>query len=144
MRGSDFIFDSVQLMCYKCHKVNFKRRGLYIDSPDWIKIKKATINSNNDDDKCFQYTATVVALNYEEIKCSLERASNIKPFLNKHNWEGINYQSKLDAWKRFKKNNPTIAPNVLYIKEKGILPVYISNHNFEKQIILLIISNKGK
>ena len=25
MRGSDFIFDSVQLMHYICHKVNFKR-----------------------------------------------------------------------------------------------------------------------
>ena len=25
MRGSDFIFDSVQLMYYKCHKVSFKR-----------------------------------------------------------------------------------------------------------------------
>ena len=36
MGGSDFIFDSVQLMYYKCHKVNFKRGGSYIDSPDWI------------------------------------------------------------------------------------------------------------
>ena len=34
MRGSDFIFDSVQLMYYKCHKVNFRRGGSYIDSPD--------------------------------------------------------------------------------------------------------------
>ena len=34
MRESDFIFDSVQRMYYKCHKVNFKRDGLYIDSPD--------------------------------------------------------------------------------------------------------------
>ena len=25
MRGSDFIFGSVQLMYYKCHQVNFKR-----------------------------------------------------------------------------------------------------------------------
>ena len=25
MRGSDFIFDSVQFMYYKCHKVSFKR-----------------------------------------------------------------------------------------------------------------------
>ena len=25
MRRSDFIFDSVQLMYFKCHKVNFKR-----------------------------------------------------------------------------------------------------------------------
>ena len=39
MRLSDFIFDSVQLMHYKCHKVNFKRCGSYIDSPDWIKKK---------------------------------------------------------------------------------------------------------
>ena len=27
MRESDYIFDSVQLMCYKCHKVNFRRGG---------------------------------------------------------------------------------------------------------------------
>ena len=38
MGGSDFIFDSVQLMYYKCH--NFKHGGSYIDSPDWIKRKK--------------------------------------------------------------------------------------------------------
>ena len=29
-RGSDFIFDSVQLMYYKCHKVNFKHGGSYM------------------------------------------------------------------------------------------------------------------
>ena len=59
MRGSDFFFDSVQLMYYKCHKVNFKHGGSYIGSPDWIKKKKATANSENMDDKCFQYAATV-------------------------------------------------------------------------------------
>ena len=54
MRRIDFIFDSVQLIYYKCHKVNFKRGGSDIDSPYWIKKKKATINPNNTDDKCFQ------------------------------------------------------------------------------------------
>ena len=34
MRGSDFIFDLVQLMYEKCHKVNFRHGGSYIDSPD--------------------------------------------------------------------------------------------------------------
>ena len=33
-RGSDFIFDSVQLLHYKCHKVNLRRDGSYIDSPN--------------------------------------------------------------------------------------------------------------
>ena len=37
LKGSDFISDSVQLMYYKCHNVNFKRNGSYIDSPDSIK-----------------------------------------------------------------------------------------------------------
>ena len=40
MKGSDFIFDCVNLLHYKCHKINLKRDGLYIDSPDWIKDKK--------------------------------------------------------------------------------------------------------
>ena len=46
-RGIDFIFDYVHFLHYKCHKINFKRTGSYIDSPDWIKSKKATINPIN-------------------------------------------------------------------------------------------------
>ena len=84
MGGSDFIFDSVQVMYYKCHRVNFMHRGSYINSPDWIKKKKGTINSKNTDDKCFQYAATV-ALNYEEIESNPERVLSIKPFINKCN-----------------------------------------------------------
>ena len=84
MEGRDFIFDSVQLMYNKCHKVNFRRGGSYIDSQDWIKKKKATINPKNEDNKCFQYVVTV-ALNYEEIKSHPERVPDIKPFINKYN-----------------------------------------------------------
>ena len=50
MKGNDFIFDSVQLIYYKCHK----RSSLYIDSPDWIEQKKATTNLENTDNKFFQ------------------------------------------------------------------------------------------
>ena len=39
MRGSDFVFDSIQLMPCKCHKVDFGGGGSYVDSPDWMKIK---------------------------------------------------------------------------------------------------------
>ena len=75
MRESDFIFDSVQLMYYNCHEVNFKSGGSYIHiSPD--RTKKATISSKNKDDKSFQYAATV-AFNYEEIKQNIERVSNV-------------------------------------------------------------------
>ena len=71
------------------------------------KQKNATINPENEDDKCFQYAATV-ALNYEKNKLHPESVSNIKPFKNKYNWGGINYLSQIDDWKMFEKNNPTI------------------------------------
>ena len=66
MRESDFFY-SVQLIYYKCHQVNFRCGDSYIDSPDWMKKKEATINPKNADDKSFQCTVTV-AVNYEEIK----------------------------------------------------------------------------
>ena len=44
VRRSDFVFNSVQLLYYKCHRINFRRGGSYNDSPDWMKKKKATIN----------------------------------------------------------------------------------------------------
>ena len=89
MRGSNFIFDSVQLMYYKCHSITFKRGVSYIDSPDWIKKCKTTKNPKNMYDEYFQYAATL-ALNYKEIKWNSEIVSNIKPFINKYKWKGIN------------------------------------------------------
>ena len=92
IKGSDFIFDCVNFLHYKCHKISLKRGGSNINSLDRIKNKKATINLINDDNKDFLYTATV-ALNHEEIGKNLQRISNIKDFVNKCNWNGINYPS---------------------------------------------------
>ena len=110
----------------------------------WNK-KKATINTKNADDICFQY-AISVALNSEEIELHPDRISNIKPFINKYNWKRINHPSKIDYWETFENNNLTIALNILYIKEKQIYPTYISKHSTirEKQMILLMIPNKKK
>ena len=72
-----------------------------IDSPNWIKREKSNNKfEKKKDDKCFQYALTV-ALNYKEIKWNPERVSNIKPFISKCKWKGINYPSKTDDWKIF-------------------------------------------
>ena len=70
-----------------------------------------------------------VASDYGEIESHPESTSNIKRFINKYNWKGINYPSKVDDWKTFEKNNSTIALNILYIKD------YVSkiNSNCEKK-----------
>ena len=47
MTVSAFVLDHVQLLYYKCHKINLNCGGSYIDSPDRIKNKKGTINPIN-------------------------------------------------------------------------------------------------
>ena len=34
MKGSEFVFDFVYLLYYKCHKINTNRGGSCVDSPD--------------------------------------------------------------------------------------------------------------
>ena len=62
MKGSEFIFDSVDVLYYDLKKISLIRGGSYINSPEWLKNKKVTINPKNNDDKCFHYALTV-ALN---------------------------------------------------------------------------------
>ena len=66
--------------------------GSYIDSLKWLKNKKVTINPTNNDDKCFQYVATV-ALNYQNIKNNSEIISKIKPFIDQYDWKEIDFPS---------------------------------------------------
>ena len=94
MKRSEFVFDYIYLLYYKCHKMSPNRGGSYIDSPDWIKNKKTAINSiNKKDNNCFQYAITV-ALNHEEMNKDPQRITKIKPFTNKHNWVGISLPSE--------------------------------------------------
>ena len=66
MKGSEFVFDGVDSLHCKLHKISLKRGGSYIDSPEWLKNKKAAINPKNKENKGFKYALTV-ALNYKQI-----------------------------------------------------------------------------
>ena len=112
--GSNFAFESADLFSYYIHKANLKRGKSYIKPPEWILNKRATINPKNKDNKCFQYSITV-ALNHQNIGNHPERISNIKPFIDQYNWEGIDFPSGIKDWKKFERNNKTIALNILYV-----------------------------
>ena len=81
---SDLVFDSVDALYYNLKKINLSRGGSYIDSPEWLKNKKTTINPKNNEDKCIEYALTV-ALNHQQIKNHSERISKIKPFIDQYN-----------------------------------------------------------
>ena len=69
----------------------------------WIKTKKATISPIiKKDNKCFQYALTVTK-NHEQIVKHSQRVTKIKPFINKYNWDKINFSSKKMIGKQSRK-----------------------------------------
>ena len=87
--GSNFVFESVDLLSYHTHKISLIRGNSYIKSPEWIPNKKATINLKNEDDNCFK-NSIIVALNHNEFKNHPERISNTYHFFScEYNWDGM-------------------------------------------------------
>ena len=41
----------------------------------------------------------------------------MKLFINKYNWEGINFPSEKNDWKKFEKNNVKITLNILHTEK---------------------------
>ena len=143
IRGSEFVLDSIDHL----QRIGLKRGGSYIDSPEWLKYKKATINPKNNDDNYFQYALTV-ALSHQSIEKNPQRISKIKCFIDQYNWKEIDFPSHSKDWKKLEQNNKTIALNILFVpyNTKQIRLAYKSKHNFqhENQEILLMITDGKK
>ena len=106
---SNFVFESVGLLSNHIHKTSLKRGNSYVKSPEWVANKKSIINQKNVDDKCFE-CSIVVVLRHNEIKSHPERIQgNHHLFSCDYNWQGIEFPAGIKEWKRFEKNNETIA-----------------------------------
>ena len=113
MKGSNFEFDGVNFLYYDFNNISLNRGGSDIDSPQWLKNMKSTINPKNSDYKCFQYTVTL-ALNLDKIRKNPQRISKIKPFIDQYNWKEIDFLSTSKDWKKFELDNE-IALHILYV-----------------------------
>ena len=134
MKRLDFEFDGVNFLYYDFNKISINRGGSYIDSPKWLKDKKSTKNTKNNDYKCFQYAVTLV-LNLDKINKHPQRISKIKPFIDQYNWKDIDFPATSKDWKKFELNNE-IALNILYVPHntRKIHVTYKSKHNLTQKI----------
>ena len=145
MIESNLYFDSVDLLYYHQQKTGLSRKGSsYIDFPEWLKIKKATIIPKHDDDRYFQYVLTI-SLSYQNIEKDPQRILKIKPFIDQYNWKETYFPAHSKNWKKFELNNKTIALNILFVSNKTekIRLAYKSKYNFKhkNQVILLMITD---
>ena len=114
MKGSDFIFNGINYLYYDLNRITISKGGSYIESPKWLKDKKCCINKKNNDNKCFQYAATL-ALNINSIDKYHQRITKIKPFIDNYNWNDINFPAAKKDWNKFEVNNKNIVLNILYV-----------------------------
>ena len=139
-KGSDFVFESVDLLDYKLHRVSLRRGGSYIKSPKWLLHKGATINPKNEnDDECLRWSI-ICALNYNEIM-----KKEFENIFKKIKHEDKDFSSHQGDWENFEQNNESIALNVLFSSQDSeeITLVYKSEHNLEREnnALLLMIND---
>ena len=67
IKGSNFVFQSVDLMDYKLHRVLLNRGASNIKSPKKLENKKAVINPKNGNDDEYSRWSIICALNYKKL-----------------------------------------------------------------------------
>ena len=127
----------------KCYYFAIKNL-LELYSFEWLRSKDAAIINN---DNCFRI-ALNDALNYENIEKDPSRISKTEPYINKYNWEGIEFPAGPKNVEKFEQNNKTIALNILFVpyNAEKIRVAYTSkyNHMCKNQGILLMITDGSK
>ena len=113
-------------------------------SSQWLRSKKETIiNGDNNFQNALDDT-----LNYQNKERDPQKISKLKPYINKYNWEGKEFPAGPKDWKKFERNNKTIALNILFVPHntKTIRVAYRSQYNNKrkKQVILLMITDGKK
>ena len=144
---SGFTLYKIMHLYINFHRLVFTRGSSYTELPKWIKSKKAVINSQNKDEKCFKWV-TIATLHHEEIKHHPERISLLRPYENQYNWKGLEFPVSIKKIDKFEKNNPGIAVNVLFSnnKNQNIYTARRSERNVKckKQVNLLMIVDGEK
>ena len=142
--GSGWVFMGVIRLILKIDKWDPLKASSYIDLPPELKNKKALINMQNTDNKCFLWSV-LRGLNPKDKKAG-RIDKDLKSKENTLNMEGIEYPVSLKDIKRFEKQNPDISISVLgYSKDEKIYPLRRSKHAMKNKrkynIILLLIKD---
>ena len=103
--GSGWYFKEVVQLEIHTVENGVMKGSSYIPLPDWISNKKAIVNIQNKDEKCFLWCV----LRYLPPKENDDyRLTDLKKYENSLNTEGINFPMKLKHISKFEKLNPSI------------------------------------
>ena len=112
----------------------------YIATPKGIEGKKAVVNVQNDDDKCFMW-AVLSAMH--PVKVNTERLNNYTEFENEIDFTCISFPVTVDDIPKFEMMN-NIPISVYSIKHDGrqVDPLYYTKRRDQEPISLLLIEGE--
>ena len=115
----------------------------YISLPDFLMRKKAIINMENKDNKCFLWSV----LHYlHPIEKHETRLTDIRKYENDLNFKGIDFPVKLKDILKFENQNPNLPGiNVFSVNDNNkIYPLRLNQKDPQKSIDLFLFSKDEK
>ena len=139
--GSAWHVKEVRLEIYTV-EYNPTKGSSYIPLPDWISNKKAIVNIQNKDEKCFLWCV----LRYLHPKEKDEhRLTGLKEYVNSLNTKGITFPMKLKDITKFEKLNPELPGiNVFSVNENNkFYPLRMAEKDCINTIDLFLYEEDG-
>ena len=141
--GSGWYFKEV--ISFEIHIVDYKpiKGSSHIPLPDFLMRKKAIINMENKDDKCFLWC--VLRYLHPREKHST-RINDLREYENDLNFKGINFPVKVKDIQKFENQNPNISGiNIFSINDNNkIYPLRLNQKDAKKSIDLFLFSKDEK
>ena len=142
-KGSGWYFKEIKR--FEIHIVEYKpmRGGSFIPLPNFIMRKKAIINMENEDEKCFLWSI-LRYLHPREIHSS--RINGLKKYENDLNFKQIEFPIKVKDTTKFENQNPDLPGiNVFSIDEQNkIYPLRHNQKDCQKSIDLFLHTKDRK
>ena len=141
--GSGWYFKEV--ISLEIHTVDYKpmKGSSYIPLPDFLMRKKALINMENKDDKCFLWCV----LRYlHPVQKNASRINDLREYENDLNFKGIDFPIRVKDIQKFENQNPDLPGiNVFSINENNkIYPLRLNEKYCQKTIELFLFSKDEK
>ena len=135
--SSSFVYERVEECNIHFDRLDLRRGALFIDTPEWLKRKKATINPQNVNNVyCFMYAATIALYHIDLGNNSGRISKKLDILVHGFNWYDIDFPASYKDYATFERLNSNAALNVLYVPfgEENVCPEYISDRNSDKNV----------
>lgn len=149
LEGSGWTLCGVDGMIINNCKYECFNGSSFLSLPSYIDNKKATVNVQNDDNKCFLWSI-LAAIHYEHIQKNRHRVNKYQQYEGDLNMHGITYPVSIDQIGKFERQNEKISVNVYAYKPKKnlktrekkyhIYPIRLTQEVKEVHVHLLLIT----